>query len=85
MTNYDFIKEFNKIKVSSICERLKINRSNISNGNASDENMKKVKLEITKELLELFKKDNEDLIILTLYNELLEKVYKENKNLKEML
>lgn len=85
MTNYDFIKEFNKIKVSSICEKLNINRANISNGNASDENMKKVKLEITKELLELFKKDNEDLIILTLYNELLEKVYKENKNLKEML
>ena len=85
MTNYDFIKDFNKIKVSNICERLKINRANISNGNASDENMKKVKLEITKELLELFKKDNEDLIILTLYNELLEKVYKENKNLKEML
>lgn len=85
MTNYEFIKEFNKIKVSTICEKLKINRCNISNGNASDENMKKVKLEITKELLELFKKDNEDLIILTLYDELLTKVYKENKNLKEML
>lgn len=85
MTNYDFIKEFNKIKVSSICERLKINRSNISNGNASDENMKKVKLEITKELLDLFKKDNEELITMTLYDEMIEKLMKENKNLKEML
>lgn len=85
MTNYEFIKEFRKIKVSSICKKLNINRCNISNGNASDENMKKVKFEIIKELLGLFKMDNEDLIILTLYDELLEKVYKENKNLKEML
>lgn len=85
MKNYDFIKEFSKIKISSICEKLNINRANISNGNASDENMKKVKNEIIKELLELFKKDNEDLIILTLYDEVLSKVYKENKNLKEML
>ena len=47
--------------------------------------MKKVKNEIIKELLELFKKNNEDLIIINLYDEVLSKVYKENKNLKEML
>ena len=45
MTNYEFIKEFSKIKVSTICEKININRANISNGNASNENMKKVKNE----------------------------------------
>lgn len=39
----EFIKAFSKIKISSICEELGIDRSNLLNGKSSNENVKKVK------------------------------------------
>lgn len=48
-----FIKDFSKITIVSICKDLKINRGNLLNGKASQENTKKVKEEIIKRLKNL--------------------------------
>lgn len=86
MSDYEFIKEFQKIKLSSICKKLKINDANISNGTTSEENFRKVKNEIVRELLMIFISDNADEFpILYLYNEQLKKLEKENKMLREMI
>lgn len=88
MSDYSFIKEFQKIKLSSICKKLGINQSNILSGQTTDENYKKVKNEIIKELQNLFisdKLNSEKIITLYLYNELLEQLEKENKSLREMI
>jgi len=88
MSDYSFIKEFQKIKLTSICKKLGINQSNILSGQTTDENYKKVKNEIIKELQNLFISDNlnsEKIITLYLYNELLEQIEKENKSLREMI
>lgn len=86
MNDYLFIKEFQKIKLSDICRRNNINLSNLLSGNTNDENYKKVKKEIIRKLLMIVIEDKkEDLITLYLYNELLEKLEKENKMLREMI
>ena len=86
MTDYNFIKEFSKIKLTTICKKFNINVGNVCSGVASDENLKKVKNEILNELLKLFVEDNrENLITIFLYNELLQKLEKENKMLREMI
>lgn len=86
MSDYEFIKEFQKIKLSTICKKLKINDANISNGTTSDENFRKVKNEIIRELLMIFISDNaSEFPILYLYNEQLKKLEKENKMLREMI
>lgn len=51
-----FIKDFSKIRVLDICNDLKINKSNIWNGRASEKNIKLVKDEIIRRVEEL-KKD----------------------------
>ena len=86
MSDYQFIKEFQNIKLASICKKFNINLSNLLSGNTTEENFKKVKNEIIRELLTLFIADRQDdLCILYLYNELLEKIDKENKALREMI
>ena len=86
MSDYNFIKEFSNIKIKDICKKYGIQQSNLTAGCTSDENYKKVKGEILRELLMLFIEDRkEDLIVLYLYNEILEKLEKENKSLREML
>lgn len=88
MNDYEFIKEFREIKMTDICEKLKIKQTNIITGKTSDENLRKVKEEIIKELAILFTKDvtsSEKLITLYLYNELLDKLEKENKMLRELI
>lgn len=86
MSDFDFIKEFNNIKMNRICKDLGFNSANLSTGKISAENLRRVKNEIIKELLNLIVKDKEnDLIVLYLYNEILEKIEKENNLLKEML
>lgn len=86
MSAFQFIKEFQNIKLSSICKKLNINASNIISGQTSEENYKKVKNEIIRELLMLVLEDREeDLITLALYDEIIMKLEKENKMLKEML
>lgn len=88
MTDYEFIKEFREIKMTDICKRLKIQQTNIITGKTTDENLRKIKEEIIKELASLFTKDvtnSEKIITLYLYNELLTKLEKENRMLREMI
>ena len=86
MSDYNFIKEFTNIKVKDICKKYGIQQSNLTAGCTSDENYKKVKGEILRQLLMLFIADKQDdLIVLYLYNEMLEKLEKENKSLREMI
>ena len=88
MTNYEFIKEFQKIKLTNICKKLKVNQSNVTSNQTSEENYRRIKEAIEKELLNLFIKDNknsEKILTMYLYNELLEKIEKENRLLREML
>lgn len=86
MNDYSFIKEFQKIKLTSICKKLGINQSNILSGQTTDENYKKVKNEIIRELLMLIiQSKGEELITISLYDEILAKLEKENKSLREMI
>lgn len=54
MEDLEFINKFSKIKVASICQKLKINRSNVYNGRTTDENLKKVRREIESEFAKLY-------------------------------
>lgn len=86
MSDYDFIKEFQNIKVSNICDKYKINLGNLLSGSTTEENYKKVKNEIIKELFLILSEEMQDKIVyIYLYNEMLEKLAKENKNLREMI
>lgn len=48
-----FIKDFSQITIVEICKDLKVNRSNVLNGNASEETIKKVYDELKKRLTKL--------------------------------
>lgn len=86
MNNYEFIKSFQDIKISNICKKFKINLGNLLSGGTTEENYKKVKDEIIRELLIIFIQDKKDeLAILYLYDEILKKLEKENKMLREMI
>ena len=86
MSDYSFIKEFQKIKLKDICKKLGISQSNIISGQTTDENYKKVKNEIIRELLMLIIEDKkDDLILISFYNDLIEKQEKEIKALREMI
>ena len=50
-----FIKDFSKITISKVCRDLKVDRGNLMNGRASEENTKLVKEEIKKRLTTLIK------------------------------
>lgn len=54
MEDLEFINKFSKIKVASICQKLKINRSNVYNGRTTDENLKRVRREIESEIAKLY-------------------------------
>lgn len=86
MSDYSFIKEFQNIKISVFCKENNINLSNLLAGCTTDENYKKVKNYILRELLKImieYKED--DLILIGLYSDILEKLEKENKSLREMI
>ena len=86
MSDYSFIKEFQNIKLINICKKLGINQSNVISGQTSEENYRRVKNEIIRELLMLIIEDKgEALITLALYDEILEKLEKENRSLREMI
>lgn len=86
MSDYEFIKEFQKIKLTDICKKYNITLSNLISGTTTEENYKKVKYEIIEMILSLLIKDKgEDMLILYLYDELLLKLEKENRMLREMI
>lgn len=49
-----FIKKFQKIKLSKICDNLKISRTNLYTGRMRDDKIKLVRLTIEEELLKLY-------------------------------
>ena len=53
MSDLEFIKEFSKIRISIICQKLKIQSNNVYTGKTKKENISKVKNEIHKELTNL--------------------------------
>lgn len=55
MTNLEFIKAFSKISIAQICKDLKVNKSNVWSGNASEDSIKKVREEIERRYEELKK------------------------------
>ena len=86
MSDYSFIKGFQDIKLSKICKKYNINLGNIISGITSEENVKKVKNELIRELLSLMLTyKEEDLITLALYDEVIMKLEREVKALKEMI
>lgn len=86
MTDYQFIKEFQKIKLASICKKYNITLSNLVSGQTTEENYKKVKYEIIEEFLAMLIRDkSEEILTLHLYDEILLKIEKENKMLREMI
>lgn len=86
MSDYSFIKEFQNIKVSEICKDKGINLGNLLNGSTTEENYKRVKKELIRKLLMLMIEEMQDkLLLVGLYNELLETKEQELKSLKEML
>lgn len=52
----EFIKGFSKISIKSICEKLKINRSNLLYGRSTLKNSARVKEEIENEIKEVYKR-----------------------------
>lgn len=56
--NYNFIKKFSKIKVTTICKKLKCNRQNILTNTAKADKLKEVKEEIESEYAKLYIKDD---------------------------
>lgn len=53
MSDLEFIKEFSKIRISIICQKLKIQSNNVYTGKTKKENISKVKNEIYKQLTNL--------------------------------
>lgn len=60
MDDLKFIKKFNKITVSAISKRLKINQYNLYNNRTKKEKISQVKNEIIKEVENLIKEDKEE-------------------------
>ena len=86
MTDYEFIKGFQAIKLSNICRELKVNQSNVINGTLNAKTMREIKERIIRELLMLMiQYKGEDFILMALYNDMLEKIEKENAILREMI
>lgn len=56
MNDKEFIDEFKKIQFTKICKKVGVDRSNLTNGKASDESTSKVATELLKELEECINK-----------------------------
>lgn len=58
--DYEYIKAFSKISVSSICKKLDYPKANILKGTASAERIHLVKKEIEKEIAKIYLIDNNE-------------------------
>ena len=86
MSDYEFIRAFQSIKLINICRDLKVNQSNVTNGSLNAKTMREIKERILRELLMLMSQyKGDDFILMSLYNDMLEKIEKENKMLREMI
>lgn len=58
--DYKFIINFNRIKLSTICKKLNLNRSSLYQGSLKVEDFKAIREEIESELAKLYLKDEKD-------------------------
>ena len=54
MDDFEYVKNFSKIHVSKICEKMKVDRANLLTGRGKKENAKKVRSEIESEIAKLY-------------------------------
>ena len=60
MKDFEFIREFGKIKISDCCKSVKVDMSNIYNKKTTLENAKKVREEIEDRIARLYLKGKEE-------------------------
>lgn len=60
MEDLKYIKKFSKISISGICEKNKINRSNLLNNKSTKKNAKIVREEIESEIAKLYLKEDDN-------------------------
>lgn len=58
--DFKFIKGFSNITITNIANKLNISRQAISSGETTDENLRKVRKEIEKEIAKLYLEGEED-------------------------
>lgn len=58
MNDFDYIKNFSKIKITELCEKNKIDRVNLLNKKTTKSNAKIIREEIESELAKLYIKDD---------------------------
>lgn len=59
MKDIDFIRNFLKINLSDICDKLHISRGNVYSGKISDENLNKIRKEIENQIAKLYIKEED--------------------------
>ena len=59
MKDLDYIKKFSKISISEACRKCNVNRSNLLNGKASKENVKKIREELESQVFTLYIKKSD--------------------------
>ena len=57
MEDLEYIKRFGKITIKGACDKLKINRGNLLNGNSTKANEQKVRAEIENQIARLYIKE----------------------------
>lgn len=60
MKDFEFIREFGKIKITDCCKSVKVDMSNIYNKKTTLENAKKVREEIEDRIARLYLKGNKE-------------------------
>lgn len=60
MKDFEFIREFGKIKISDCCKTVKVDVANLYNKKTSLENAKKVREEIEDRIARLYLKGNKE-------------------------
>lgn len=59
MEDLDYIKKFSKITMKSVCEKAKVDKSNVFNGKASKKKINKVKRQIESDIARLYLMEDE--------------------------
>lgn len=54
MNDLEYIKQFSKITIKKVCEKEKVNISNLYNGRITEEKLKKVKKRLEHEVAKLY-------------------------------
>lgn len=60
MDDLEYIKKFSKITIKDVCEKTKVDKSNVFNGKASKKKINKVRKRIESEVAKLYIVDDKD-------------------------